>query len=362
MSVNELEDSINDSLDNIDFGELNDIASQLDDPNLFGGDNFLTKIGKILSGEFATDFPNMFSAILNLVGGAFLNILPMIVLIIAISILSGFIRSLKNESAGSGVRDIIHFVTYSAVIILVLYVVVDVTKSTGAALASMKRQMDIVFPILLTLMASIGGTASVSVYQPAVVMLSAGVMQIFTFVIMPLFMISLTFSIIGNLSSTTKYDKFVSFFGSVYKWILGITFTVFLAFLTIQGITAGTHDGVSIRAAKLTISSYVPFLGGYLSQGFDMILASSILIKNAVGVAGLYLLLGVVLAPILKIMMVSLGLKLAAAITQPIADSRISSFLTSVNKSFSMLLACLIGASFMYFLTVGLIIMTGNVI
>jgi len=363
-AIDELADNINNNLDKIDFGDLDDIAHNLGDNdfNLFSGDNFTTKIGKILSGEFATDFPNVFAAIFNVVGGVFLDVLPIIILIIAISILSGFMQSLKSQSGGDGVRDIIHFVTYAAVVVIVLYAVADVTVMTGRTLASMKAQMDIIFPILLTLMASIGGMVSVSVYQPAVVMLTSGVMQLFSYVIMPLFVITLVFSVVGNLSSTTKYDKFISFFSSLYKWILGLTFTIFLGFLTIQGITAGTHDGVSVRAAKLTISSYVPFLGGYISQGFDLVMASSILIKNAVGVAGLYLLFGVVLTPVLKIAALILGLKLAAAITQPIADARISNFLTSVNKAFSMLLAVIIGAAFMYFVTIGLIIMTGNIL
>jgi len=69
-----------------------------------------------------------------------------------------------------------------------------------------------------------------------------------------------------------------------------------------------------------------------------------------------------VLSPILKIASLSLGLKLASAVTQPLSDGRISSFLTSTAKSFSMLTAVLVGASFMYFITIGLIIMTGNFI
>jgi len=363
VSVEELSDNIQKSLDKIDFGDLDTIAGELDGQfNLFGGDNFTTKIGKILSGEFGTDFPNIFAALFNVLGGVVMDVLPVLMLIVAISILSGFIQSLRHDSDNGGVRDIIHFVTYAAIVVIVLYCVADITIMAGKTLSSMKTQMDIIFPLLLTLMAAIGGAVSVSVYQPAVVMLSAAIMQIFSYIVMPLFIITLVFSVVGNLSNSAKYDRFVSFFTSTFKWILGVTFTIFLAFLTVQGITAGTHDGVSVRAAKLTISSYVPFLGGYISQGFDLVLASSILIKNAIGLAGLYLLFGVVLGPILKIAVFMLMLKLAAAITQPLSDGRISNFLVGISKSFSMLIACLVGAAFMYFLTIGLIIVTGNIL
>jgi len=361
----DLSNNINDTLNNIDFGDLDNITNGLnnDSFNLFGGDSFSTRVSRILNGDMAGDYPNIFVAILALLGGAIFNVMPLVVTIVALAILSGFINSLKTDGSGSnGVRDVIHFACYGAIVVIVLTAVMGLSSSVGSVLGSLKTQMDIIFPILLTLMAAIGGTVSVSVYQPAVVMLSTGVMQIFTYIVMPLFFVTLVFSVVGNLSSTTRLDKFVDFFTSSFKWIVGIVFTIFLAFLAIQGITAGTHDGVSIRAARLTISSYVPFLGGYISQGFDLVIASSVLIKNAIGVAGLYLMLGVVLMPIFKIVVFILAMKLAAALTQPVADSRISSFLTSINKSLGMLVAVLIGAAFMYFLTIGLIIMTANVI
>jgi len=359
--MGQINQNVNENLNNIDFGDIDrEVDNIRDGFNLFGEDSFRVRVGRILSGEFQDDHPNMLSALFGLFGGVIFRVLPIVMLIVAIAILSGLLQSFKPESGGDGVKSIINFVSYAAVVTIVMVGITDLVIMVGETLASMKRQMDIIFPILLTLMVAVGGTSSAGVYQPAIALLSNGVMQIFSFVVMPLFIITLVFSVVGHISPHTRLDKFVSFFNSAYKWIVGIVFTVFIAFLTIQGISAGAHDGVSIRAARFTISSYVPYLGGYLSQGFDLVLASSILIKNAVGVAGLYLLFGIVLGPIISIVVFSLGLKLAAAITQPIADERISDFLTTINRSFSMLVSILVGAAFMYFLTIGLIIITGN--
>ncbi|MCL2587270.1 MAG: stage III sporulation protein AE [Firmicutes bacterium] len=360
----DLENNVNNTLGGINMGDLDQIVNNLENAprNIFGGSSFSQRVGQILSGEFAEDYPNLFSAILALFGAFVLDILPVIMLIIGVAILSGFFQNLKSEQSGEGVKNIIHFVTYASVVVIVMVVVGGLVIQVSGALNSMRTQMEIIFPILLTLMVAVGGFASAGVYQPAVAVLSNGVMVIFSTVVMPLFIITLVFSVVGHLSPSHRLDKFVSFFHSAFKWIIGIIFTVFLAFLTIQGITAGVHDGISIRAARFTIGSYIPYLGGYLSQGLDLILASSILIKNAVGMAGLYLLVAVVLAPLAKIIIFSLGLKLAAAVTQPIADERISNFLTSINKAFGMLASILIGSAFMYFITVGLVIVTGNVI
>ena len=351
MDSNELSQAVNDTLSQLDFGDLSDLS-------VFGGASFWTVLGQILSGEYFKQHPDILGGIWGIFGSVVLAVLPMVVLVVAIAILCGFLGTAKN----GGVSRLVFFVAYAAVVLIVMGSVSDLIQMVGKTLNILKTQVDLVFPIILTLMAAGGASTSANLYQPAVAVLSSVMMQIFTYVVMPLFVISLAFSVVSHLAPQTRLDKFVSIFNALFKWIVGICFTVFLSFLAIQGITAGSFDSISIRATKMTMSGYVPIVGSYMSQGFDLIMASAVLIKNAVGLSGVLLLLGVVLAPIVKIVVFSLALKLAAAVTQPIGDARISSFLTALNKSFGMLVACLLGVAFMYLIILALLIMTGNVI
>ena len=300
----------------------------------------------------------MLSGIWALLGNVIVAVLPLVVLVVSITILCGFVGSAKSE----GVGQLVFFVAYASVVLIVVGSVSDLIQMVGNTLDSLKAQVDLVFPIILTLMVTGGASTSAGIYQPAVAVLSSGIMQIFMGIVMPLFIVSMAFSVVSHLAPQTKLDKFVSFFNALFKWVVGVCFTVFLSFMAIQGITAGSFDSISIRATKMTVSGYVPIIGNYMSQGFDLIMASAVLIKNAVGLSGILLLLGIVLAPIVKIVVFSLALKLTAAITQPIGDSRISNFLTTINKSFGMLTACLLGVAFMYLVVLALFIMTGNVI
>jgi hypothetical protein len=54
--------------------------------------------------------------------------------------------------------------------------------------------------------------------------------------------------------------------------------------MTVQGITSASIDGISIRATKYAISNSIPIVGGFLRDGFDIVIAGSVLIKNAVGI------------------------------------------------------------------------------
>ena len=358
----ELEETIYSQLENLDLAQIESVLKGLGDDQLevFGVSSFGDKVKKIVSGEFADGQQSIFKAIINLIFDDVLTFVPLLASIIIISIICGFLSNLKSDSSGKGVGDIIHFVCYGVVISIVMPAVVNLIQMTGKTINGLRSQMEVVFPLLLTIMTAIGGTMSVSIYQPAVALLSSAIMHIFTSVLMPIFIFSIVFTIISNLTSTVKLEKFTKFFQSTFKWIIGGIFTIFMAFLSIQGITASTYDGVSIRTAKYAIRSYVPILGGYLSEGFDVIMASSVLIKNAIGASGLLLMFSSIISPIVKIVVFILVLKLAAAILEPLTDARISDFIYSVSKSLSMLIVMILGVAFMYLITVGLIMCTAN--
>ncbi|MEG1499864.1 MAG: stage III sporulation protein AE [Clostridia bacterium] len=360
--IKDLEENVTDQLDGLDLSALEKVLAKLGDKefSFFKNTSFREKLEKILSGEFTSDNKGLFQSIIDLIFDNVLEILPLIISIIAISILCSFISSIRSATNGKSIADIIHFVCFGVIIILVSSALLQVVKLTYETLGGIKGQMEAIFPILFTLLTAIGGTASVGVFQPAVVLLSSGVMQIFTNLIMPIFIFSLVFSIISNLTQTVKLEKFSSFFSSMFKYVIGFIFTIFSAFLMIQGITANSFDGISFKTAKFAIKSYIPIMGGYLSDGLDLILTSSVLIKNAVGASGLFLLFATVLIPIVKIAIFMLALKLAGAILEPIVDNRVSNFVSGIAKSMNMLISVLLGVSFMYFLTVGALMCTAN--
>ena len=182
------------------------------------------------------------------------------------------------------------------------------------------------------------------------------------FMLIYTFIFSVVFTIIGNLSNEVKLDKFNKFFSSLFKWVIGGIFTIFLAIIAIKGLTASSIDGISIKTAKFALKTYIPILGGYLSDGFNLILASSMLIKNAVGGVGLLLFLLTIIAPIVNLVVLSLGLKLVAAIVEPISDNKIPNFIYSVANLLTMLIVCLIAVAFMYLIVVGLFMLSGNIL
>lgn len=358
----ELNENISNQLASLDTSGLDLILKDLSNEAILGeGLTFSEKLGKIISGDLSIDVNSFLGYISNLFVEDIINFLPYICLIIAIAVLYSMVNS-AHSGKNKGISDLIHFVCYGATVIILIVWVTKLIGITTGTLNGLKSQMDIIFPLLLTIMTALGGNVSVNVFQPAMAILSGGVVSIFVNILLPIFIFTLVFIIISNLTTNIKFNKFSEFFSSSFKWIMGIVLMLFSAFVSIQGFMAGSIDSISIKTAKYTVKSAVPIIGGFLSDGVNLIMASSVLIKNAIGVGGLLILLATMLLPIINIIVFSFLLKFASAILEPIADSRITSFVSSISKVIQMLIAIIFGVAFMYFLIIGLVMCSTNVI
>ena len=360
----ELDENIDDQLNNIDFGELDNIFNNLDEEakGLFNSTSFYDKVMAVLNGELSTDSSSFFQYIFNLFFDNLLKFVPLLALIVVVSILCSFVGQLSPSGKTSSINKVVYFACFGIIIVFLSTTLKDVINNSSNTIMSIQKQMEVIFPILLVMLTSVGGVSTSATMQPMVGILSSGVIYLFNAFVLPIFVFSVIFTIVGNLSNEVKLDKFNKFFSSLFKWVIGGIFTIFLAIIAIKGLTASSIDGISIKTAKFALKTYIPILGGYLSDGFNLILASSMLIKNAVGGVGLLLFLLTIIAPIVNLVVLSLGLKLVAAIVEPISDNKIPNFIYSVANLLTMLIVCLIAVAFMYLIVVGLFMLSGNIL
>ena len=357
----ELSSNIENQLNSLDTADLDTIFKEvIKDSDNLNNTTFSQKLRDIISGKLTIDATSFFGYISGLFIDDVLAFLPYVCVIIAISILYSMVNA-SHSGKNKTISDVIHFVCYGAVVVIVVAWVSKLLALTTSTLTGIKHQMDLIFPLLLTVLTALGGNVTVNVYQPAMAILSGSVVTVFTNVLLPLFTFMLVFLIISNLTTNIKFNKFADFFGSGFKWIMGIVLMLFSAFVSIQGLMAGSIDTISLKTAKYTIKSAVPLIGGFLSDGVSLIMVSSVLIKNAIGVGGLLLLFGTILLPLIKIIVFSFLLKFACAVLEPIADTRITGFISGIAKSIQMLIALILGVGFMYFLMTGLVMCSANI-
>jgi len=353
-----LQENINNQLQNLDLSKLENFFNNID--NLPNNTNFFSYISGLLEGKYDLKFDSIFSYVFNALFRNVSSLVPIFVSVILIALFCNIMQKLKGNFASEGISEIISFVCLLSIIIILTSQIIALWENTKNIIENIAKLTEIMSPIILTLMVASGGNASAMVYKPTVAFLSNGVISIFLYVIMPLIAIMIVFYIVSSFSSTTKFDKFIEISASIIKWIIGLIITIFTVFLSIQGITSATFDGISLKATKYVISNSVPIVGGFIRDGFDLVIAGSVIIKNVIGITGIFALFYIILSPILYIVAFSLLLKFVSAIIQPVADGKIICFCNGMSKCITYLSVALISVGLMLFITVLLITFSAN--
>lgn len=354
----ELEKNVLEQIQKLDLQALQDYVDTLDD---YSGESVAERLLSHIKGE-EVDYEDIWARITDVLFAKVGEVLPSFACIAAVTLLSGLISTLKSSFNAPTSSEMIFFITYAAALIPLLGVLTECFKSSMACVSEMKKQMQAVFPLLLTLMAASGGTLSAAVCKPAVAFFSTTIVSTIAGIVYPLTITTIVFSMVGKLSPELKIGKFTAFFKSVNKWIIGICISAFGIFFTLQGITSATYDGVVRRAAKYAIGNGIPIVGGFLSGGFDLAVAGSVLIKNSLGSMSVFLMISVLFEPIVLLIAVNLLLRFTAALTQPFGDSRISDFLGETAENLHYCTAGLLFVGFLYFLCIMLMVCSSEVL
>ena len=275
--------------------------------------------------------------------------------------MTSMMQGLSSGFLKDNTREIVHFACYAAIIVILSVQITAVVIQVKEIVEGMCGFMQAVFPVLLTLITVLGSSAAAGVYSPLMAALSVGIGTVISSLVLPCFVAAVVLSIVGNISSNIKLGRLTKFFKSVAVFVLAGAFSLFAAFLTMQGLTGGIADSISVKTAKFAVQSYIPILGGYLSDGLDLALTGIILIKNAFGLVSVLVLFACVAVPVIQTAVFTLGLKLTAGLCEPIcSDKRISDLLYGVSKNTSLLIAAPSGMAFMFIILVMLIIGTCN--
>ena len=342
-----LNESIVEQLENLDLEELQNYIDELGN---FSSKSIAERLLDYVKGE-EVDYEDWISGFLRVVFESAIELIPVFACIVAISLLSGLITML-NSGEGRASTDALALILYFATLIPLLSVLSECIQRTEQGVLEMQKQMQIIFPIMLTLMAASGSSASVAICRPAVAFFSTNIVSVICAVVFPITVTTIVFSILSCINKDLKINRFGVFFKSINKWVIGICVSIFGIFFTLQGITAAGYDGISRRLAKYAIGNGIPIVGGFLSGGFDLVVAGSLLIKNALGNMSLFLLLSVLFEPLVFLISINVALRFTSALTQHFGAGKISDFLEETAGNMHYCTAGLLITAFLYFLSV----------
>lgn len=276
--------------------------------------------------------------------------------LLVIAALSAVLQILKTTGEEKEVSETAFFACFTLMTVSALKIF-SVTVGYGMSIVTQTCEfVTNLSPVFAALIVSGGGTVSAAAFRPV---LSAAVYVMTLLVencIVPMIYSSAVLGIVGHITERLKISALTNLIRSAAKWLLMASLTVFTGVTAIYGFSAPAFDQVAVKGIKFAVGSFVPVVGGILSETVETVLSGTHLMKNAVGTAGIISLAACCAIPIIKIFAIYLMLRISAAAAEPVTDKRISDMLGEIAASVSLVLAMVITASVLFIICIAIIL------
>ncbi|MGM8214084.1 stage III sporulation protein AE [Bacillaceae bacterium W0354] len=281
-------------------------------------------------------------------------------MLIFLTLLSVFLRLLINSFENESVSKVSYIVIFGVLLTLAISSFQQAADYTTGAISGMGNFMIALLPLMLSVMAAFGNIASVAFFNPIILFFVQFSGIIIGKIVLPLFFLSAILSIVSTINSEYNVTRLANLLKQAAFFILGGFLTLFLSVMSLQGVNAAVSDGVAIRAAKFVTSNFIPVVGRMFTDATDTVFSASVLLKNAIGLAGVIVIMIITLFPALKVLVLALIFRISAAILQPIADGPIVDAIDTMGKHILYIFTALLAVSLMFFFSLVMLVIVGN--
>ena len=287
-----------------------------------------------------------------LVGELLLN--KELMLQIVVIVLLGSIFVNLASSFGTGfISENGFYITYLIITSIMLVSFVSTMDMAYQSIERMLVVVKIIVPLYALAMNFVGqAVASAGMYE--LVMVGIWIVQVIILrFILPMIKFYVIISLINNLNQEDSFSKMGSLVISIVNWVLKTTVYFILGLNVIKGLIEPQIDAIG-RNTVNRISTIVPG-GGIVSALTGTFLGAGAVVKNSIGVAGIIILLGVVMVPIIKILLVMLTVRITSVMIQPIGEKRYVDGVEALAKGNQMLLHTMFSSVVLFLLTVAIV-------
>lgn len=280
--------------------------------------------------------------------------------ILAIIVIHSILKSISESLENGNISKLIYYAQYILIVTIIMSNFSEIVKLVQNTTINLVAFMNMLVPLLITLMMYTGSIATSGLIEPIILFMINFVGNLIQSVIIPLVLIFTSLVVISKLTDKVKIDKLSKFLKSGIVWVLTIILTIFVGIVSLEGTLSSSVDGITAKTTKAVVSSAIPVVGKILGDAVDTVLGCGIILKNAVGLVGVIIVIGICIMPIIKLAFLTLTYKLLAVVTQAIADEKITSLLEQIGDIFKIFLGILSSISFMLIIGTALVLKISN--
>lgn len=344
-------ESVEELLGNLDFSEIDTFLNsvQIDAPMSFGElvRTLILEHGQVDKGWF-------FSQIWSLIAQELQESRPIFIQILVMCVAFGLLHNFAMVFKNSQIHKSCFFVFYLALITLLMKSYLISSQLLVEVMEVLTNFMQALIPAFCMALSFATAISSATVFYQVIILAVYLIEQILVFVVLPAIHIYVVLSMLNLLTEEQLISGITDLLKKGITWVLRLMIGGITGINLLQNLIAPAVDSLKNTAVTKAISA-IPGVGSAANALTSMFLGSAVVIKNGVGVAAIVILLLLVMAPVIKLALLTFLYKLVGAVVQPIADKRVCECITSVGEGAKLLLHVLVTALMMFMVSIAMV-------
>jgi len=359
----DIEEQINEQLDNLNLVEIEEFIRQIDQEiGQYIPEISINKtIQGIRNGDVSLQLGDIFNGILRFIFREFITHSSLLGKLIVLAMICVLLQNLQSAFVESTIGKLSYGITYLLLITIAVSSFILVVETGRLAIERMVIFVQALLPILLTLLAAMGGFTSAAFIHPFMIVAITAILTIINIIVFPMIHFYAVLSVVSHISEKFKLSQLAALIKDITMGIMMLCMTLFVGALSFQGVTGVVADSLALRTAKFLTGSFIPVVGSMLTDALEAIIGTSILLKNAIGLVGVLVLMVIWIFPMLQILVIGIIYRLAGALVQPFGESQIGDALETMSKCINLVFAAVAAVGLMFFIGISIIIALGNV-
>ncbi len=324
----------------IDAAEVEETLAELIDTEKF---SFLETVKSLLNGTIAFDLQTLAELVSELILGEWKRqrtLAGQILLIaLASAIFSNFIRVFDNHQ----ISDISFYMMYLMLSTLLMNSFSSMAEQASSACEALITFMKILLPsYAITLVLSAGTLTAIGFHE--VTLLAISLLQtVLIKVIFPVIHFYMLVLVLNQITADDYFSRFAQLLETLIQWGIKSILGLVVGLQAVQCMITPAVD--SMKNSTLNrVASVIPGIGSAWNAAAQTVAGAAVVIKNAVGVAGILALGMICLAPFVRLSACVLLFRVLCAVIAPVCDKRLVEGIESISKGSALLLRVMASA------------------
>ncbi len=280
-------------------------------------------------------------------------------LLICVGMLAALLHNLTELFENKQIGDIGFYFVYLFLVLILLRVFENVTGTAQELISDILLFMKLFMPVYFLAVGAAAGVTTALLYYQFILALIYGVEIVLSAFLMPLIKVYIFMVFMNGLWKDERLGMFLTLIKRIAGYVLKLSFAVITGISMLHSMITPVIDSIKLSALQKAVG-LIPGIGNISSSAAEMVIGSAVLIKNSAGALAVLLLVGICAAPVLKIWILAMLLKVSAAVAGMVSDKRITVCVDRVGEGSLLVLRTLLTACGLFLITIAIAAMTTN--